>query len=106
MNVWAKKISGFAALLLLAGCATNVSREPIKLRTPAVAQSVSTAPADLQLLCSAAAAEKFGVARDQIIPTDSIRLNTNDYRVLLESKSVSAECIVNRQAQITQLTEV
>lgn len=106
MKSWIKNISGLTASLLLAGCATNVTREPTKPYASAISQSVTTAPADLQLLCAAAAAEKFGVARDQIIPTDSIRLNTNDYRVLLESKSVSAECIVNRQAQITQLTEI
>lgn len=92
------------ASLALGGCVSS-SREPAKPK-PRIKQSVATAPADLQLLCSAEAAKKFGFRQDEILPVGSDAISPNIFRVDVRTETTAIRCVANRQAQILELVEV
>lgn len=93
------------ASLALTGCMSTAPAPPPEPK-PKVRQSVLTAPADLQLLCSAAAARKYNLRRDEILPVGSDAITPDVFQVDIESKGGTYRCVVNRQAVVLELTRV
>ncbi len=88
----------------LAGCATGPSSTDSQ--TALIRQNVATAPADLQLLCSAQASRKFDIASDELIPVGSDAIPPDAYRVDVRSKNEAIRCVINQNGQILELVKV
>ncbi|MGJ8527840.1 hypothetical protein [Maritalea sp.] len=92
------------AIALLSGCVSARTAPPAS--GPIIKQSVKTAPADLQLLCSTAAARKFGFSPSEILPVDSEALSQDAFRVNIRSKSSTMRCVVTKRAEILELVRI
>ena len=93
-----------AALVALNACASSNSTSSTE--TGKIRQSVQTAPADLQLLCSAAAARKFGLNRNDILPVGSDVIAPDTFQVDVKTTDGTIRCIVNRDGVISELAWV
>jgi len=83
--------------ILASACTSEPNR-------PTVRSSTETAPTDLQLLCAAEGATRFGVARDKALPVSSARESSNSYRVNLNLGGTPAICIINDTGIIESLS--
>lgn len=87
----------FGAAVALSACTSTSEPQPT-LRT-----ATQTAPADLQLLCAAQGAERFGVSRDKALPLSSGPETANSYRVVLNLDGSTATCIIDETGFIQSL---
>lgn len=95
----------FLLMAGIAGCAAN-GPSPDFADGPVIRQTAATAPADLQLLCSATAARRFNIAENGIIPVSSGAVAANAYQVNMRTSYDSIECVVNDNGEILELARV
>lgn len=90
------KAHGFAAVLcvtlLTAGCQSSQTTGP---QSPIVRSSVETAPADLQLMCAAEAANVYSAPSDRILPLSSARSGPASFDVMLDVAGRRARCTID-----------
>lgn len=80
--------------LLLASCVAN-QPTPNSVRT-----AETTAPADLQLACAAAAATPLGVDSSRILPVSSSQLDPQRYQVQLDAGGQKATCVIDAAGNV------
>ena len=83
--------------LLASACTSEPNR-------PTVRTSTETAPTDLQLLCVAEGATRFGVDRDKALPVSSARDTASTFRVNLNLGGTAAVCIIDNTGIIQSLS--
>ncbi len=67
---------------------------------------VETAPADLQLLCSNAAAKASGVDSAKILPVSSSKLDSKTYQVELDASGKKTSCLVDTEGNIKSVESI
>ena len=85
------------AALLAGACSSTGEKQPT------VRTTTETAPADLQLLCAAQGADKFGVNRDKALPLSSARETATSYRVVLNLDGSTANCVIDESGVVESL---
>ncbi len=91
------------AALALSGCTATQSDSYSAVDSTSVQSTTATAPADLQLSCSTAAASQFGLPPDNVLPTSSAQLPDGSYDVTLLSDGNSYMCRIDENANILSL---
>lgn len=95
--------TAFALVLAISGCATGQSESDFNDQSGQVLSTTETAPADLQLTCSSAAASQFGLAPDKVLPVSSSKLPDGNFQVQLTSDGSNFLCTVDPNANIISL---
>lgn len=91
----------FAAVMLVTACSTTQQEEAeVQTNDGQVLNTTETAPADLQLTCSSAAANQFGLAPDKILPVSSSKLPDATYQVELSANGQTYLCTIDDNARV------
>ena len=95
----------FAVVVALTGlttaCSTTQEEEPmVQNNDGQVLNTTETAPADLQLTCSTAAASQYSLPPDQILPVSSSKLPDANYQVRLSSGGQNYICTIDANANV------
>ncbi len=91
---------GFA----LAGCAGSQTGTMSNNQPGEIRNTTETAPADLQLTCSSAAANQFGLPSDKVLPTASSKLSDGTYDVQLTANGQNYVCKIDGNARVLGVT--
>ena len=86
-------------MLALAGCVSNNSPAPENMAR----NTAQTAPADLQLACSSAAATKFGADHASALPVSSSAVDGGKYQIILEAKGQRSSCLIDQAGTVLSL---
>jgi|GEM_PF-2388249 len=73
---------------------------------PAVRAAVETAPADLQLMCAAEAANVYQAPSDKILPLSSRRASEVSYMVELDVAGQRAMCTIDESGTTISVVDV
>ncbi len=92
--------------LLVAGCTGTRSFTADEPPSGQVLNTSETAPADLQLTCSSAAATQFGLPLDKVLPVSSSKLPDGTYDVRLTSEGRNYACLVDDNANVLSVGPV
>ncbi|ATU90431.1 hypothetical protein B5P45_07815 [Phyllobacterium zundukense] len=68
--------------------------------------TMQTAPADLQLACSSAAATKFGGDHASALPVSSAAVDGGKYQIILEAKGQRSTCLIDQAGTVLSLEKV
>ena len=92
--------------LMLASCSTfqSTSQSETASNQDQVLNTTETAPADLQLTCSSAAANQFGLPPDKVLPVSSSKLPDGTYDVRLTSEGRNFICLIDENAAIVSMS--
>ncbi|MGI9462913.1 MAG: hypothetical protein ACR2OM_03185 [Aestuariivirgaceae bacterium] len=92
------------SVLALSACTGSQRHGPsAQSNTGQVLSTTETAPADLQLTCSSAAASQFGLPPDKVLPLSSSKLPDGAYQVRLTSDGRNFLCTIDDNANIVSL---
>ncbi|TDQ25284.1 hypothetical protein DEV91_11464 [Phyllobacterium brassicacearum] len=86
-------------ILALAGCVSDNSPTPENMAR----NTAQTAPADLQLACSSAAATKFGADHASALPVSSSAVDGGKYQIILEAKGQRSSCLIDQAGTVLSL---
>jgi hypothetical protein len=89
---------------LVIGCSGTTQNSGPSPQTAGLRPAVETAPADLQLLCAAEAANVYSAPSDKILPTSSTRSSPTTFDVDLDVAGRRARCTIDETG--TQITVV
>ena len=93
-----------AGLTLAACSSTQSTTQPETTSNQGeVLNTTETAPADLQLTCSSAAANQFGLPPDKVLPVSSSKLPDGTYDVRLTSEGRNFICRIDENAAIVSM---
>lgn len=91
----------FAISGMATACSTSPDEEPVVQNNDGqVLSNTETAPADLQLTCSTAAANQYGLAPDKVLPVSSSRLPDSNYQVRLAVDGLNFLCTIDNDANV------
>lgn len=99
-------IAGRTALVLAAGlalAACQSSSDGGGGSSSTVRATVTTAPADLQLICASEASTRFSAASNTVLPVSSQQVDGGQYRVNLTVDGNNAACVIDDNANIISL---
>lgn len=89
-----------AGLMMLAGCVSSPDPENMARNT------MQTAPADLQITCSSAAAVKFGGDHASALPVHSNAVGGGNYQIILEAKGQRSACLIDQEGTVLSLEKI
>lgn len=89
-----------AGVMVLAGCVSNPAPENL------VRNTMQTAPADLQIGCSSAAAVKFGGDHASALPVRSNPVDGGNYQIILEAKGQRSACLIDQAGTVLSLEKI
>lgn len=72
---------------------------------PEIRRAVETAPADLQLVCAAEAAEVYELASDRVLPVGSTVEPGGVYTVILTAGDRRAVCTIDDDGRVLSMVE-
>ncbi len=86
---------------LATACSTTPEPEPVVQNNDGqVLNTTETAPADLQLTCSTAAAGQYSLPPDKILPVSSSKLPDSNYQVNLSADGRTYICTIDENANV------
>jgi len=88
----------------LAGCAGTQTGNTPSNQPGEIRNTTETAPADLQLTCSSAAANQFGLPPNKVLPTASSKLSDGTYNVQLMADGQNYVCQIDENARVLGVT--
>ncbi|MEJ8571650.1 hypothetical protein [Microbaculum marinum] len=91
--------------LMAAGC-NSTTQQASAPSGQAVRPAVETAPADLQLLCAAEAANVYAAPADKVLPTASARSGSATYTVELNVNGRPARCTIDESGTAITIVDV